>query len=187
MVLRREQPGCGYLPHAAEAEVHAERRRCIKIRPHRCLRGLGGDCQPCEELLITARRAADLARRQNLGCQFHGRAELAVLRCPRTCYGGGGFETYTRFDTQPCGLRAGCGHRRTESLGASHRAILTRCCVPACGGIHDSDRASAQFICKVITEERQRRPGRVAAGDGVSPKMCWLAGLGLRIRFAARG
>src|SRR5262249_14028372 len=45
---------------AAEAEVHAERWRCIKIRPRRCLRRRGWDCLPREDLLITARRAADM-------------------------------------------------------------------------------------------------------------------------------
>src|SRR5215472_920576 len=47
-------------PYAACAEVHAGRWRCIKIRPRRCLRRRGRDCLPCEELQITARRAADL-------------------------------------------------------------------------------------------------------------------------------
>jgi hypothetical protein len=47
---------------AALAELHAERRRCIKIRPRRCLRGLDRDCQSCEELLITARQAVVPAR-----------------------------------------------------------------------------------------------------------------------------
>ena len=49
--------------YAAEAEVHAERWRCIKIRPSRCLRHRGRDCLPSEELRITARRAAALRTR----------------------------------------------------------------------------------------------------------------------------
>jgi hypothetical protein len=53
---------CSNARFAALAELHAERRRCIKIRPRRGLRGLDRDCQPCEELLITARRAVVPAR-----------------------------------------------------------------------------------------------------------------------------
>ena len=45
---------------AAEAEAHAKRRQCIKIRSRRCLRRRSRDCLPREELQITARRAAVL-------------------------------------------------------------------------------------------------------------------------------
>ena len=48
---------------AAEAEVHAEPWRCIKIRPRRSLRRRGRDCLPCEELLITACRPAAMCVR----------------------------------------------------------------------------------------------------------------------------
>ena len=49
-------PDWNHAPGAAEAEVHAEPWRCIKIRSRRSLRRRGRDCLPCEELLITARR-----------------------------------------------------------------------------------------------------------------------------------
>jgi hypothetical protein len=55
---RCDLPGSATALTAAEAEVHAERWQCIKIRPRRRLRRRGRDCLPCEELQITARRAA---------------------------------------------------------------------------------------------------------------------------------
>jgi hypothetical protein len=67
---------------AAEAEGHAERRRCIKIRPRRCLRGLDRDCQPCEELLITARRAADLYASARSALGQMQRPDRDILACP---------------------------------------------------------------------------------------------------------
>ena len=65
---------------AAEAEVHAERRRCIKIRPRRCLRRRGQDCLPCEALQITARRPAVRCGSGVASSPLPVRAELGILR-----------------------------------------------------------------------------------------------------------
>src|SRR5438067_8921356 len=54
---------------AAVAGVHAQRCRCIKYGLAVCLLGHSRSCQRCEELLITARRAALLQDRcRSCGC-----------------------------------------------------------------------------------------------------------------------
>ena len=63
---------------AAEAEAHAKRRQCIKIRSRRCLRRRGRDCLPREEFQITARRAADLYGRLDAD-QGQDHADRSVL------------------------------------------------------------------------------------------------------------
>src|SRR5262249_31203620 len=65
---------------AAEAEVHAERRRCIEIRRRSCLRGRGRrDRQSCAELLILAPSQRS-ARTSGLAWRLFPDAEIGVLR-----------------------------------------------------------------------------------------------------------
>jgi hypothetical protein len=82
---------------AAEAEVHAERWQCIKIRSRCCLRRRGRDFLPCEELQITARGAA-----VRLGFGFVWviagcRAELADLACRAAARSGEGGAVPRRY------------------------------------------------------------------------------------------
>ena len=80
-----------------EAEVHAEPWRCIKIRSRRSLRRRGRDCLPCEELLITARRPADMRRFLILLRELGSGAERGSL-CARRGAGSGrrGGPSHTR-------------------------------------------------------------------------------------------
>jgi hypothetical protein len=50
-------PRQGDVLSAAEAEVHAERWRCIKIRPRRCPRRRGRDCLPVRRALNNRARS----------------------------------------------------------------------------------------------------------------------------------
>jgi len=59
------QKPIGDAPGAAEAGDHAERWQCINIRDDCCRLGRGRVVNGCGELLITARRAADLRGRES--------------------------------------------------------------------------------------------------------------------------
>ena len=113
--------------HRAEAEVHAGRWRCMKIRPRRCLPDRGRDCQPYEGLVTTARRAAAL-------CVSRSWQSTGSLRYGLSCHAGDARKPHGQGITMLAYAR---GHACTRPWpllpvgGAGDQRL--RCCIAESG------------------------------------------------------